>query len=47
MIDLWPYHKAKDKKREVNAALRKFLQPLTMTKANEGVDEAMDTVDAN
>ena len=44
--DLWSYHKAKYKKREVNAALRELLQPIKMTKANEDVDDAMDTVDA-
>jgi len=43
--DLWSYHKAKDKKREVNAALREILQPIKTTKANEDLDEAIDTVD--
>ena len=46
-IDLGSYIKAKDKKRDVNAALRKLLQPLAMTKANEDVDKAMDTEDTN
>ena len=44
---LWANEEAKEKKRKISAALKKLLKPKAMAKANQDVEMALDTADAN
>ena len=44
---LWAYNTLAERKRSVNAELRKVLKPQAQTRANQDVEDAMDTADAS
>ena len=46
-VELWKHDDNKEAQREINAALRKALQPKAMLAANDSVEAAMDSEDAN
>jgi len=44
---LWSNEEPKEKERKISAALKKLLKPKAMEKANQDVEKAMDSTDAN
>ncbi len=46
-FELWAIEEVKDRRRQIDAELRKALKPKAMAKANQDVEDAMDTEDAN